>query len=212
MTYSSSQPPPVGGGGIIPPFTPPGASPDTQNVQELQRQVSSLTADLINVRTWIQQLALRVPPGELQNNLWNSVPKPPGATSTGGSGHNGTSPGTGSTTSTIDGGGSTVSEPVPFSVLLLYPGLLVASSVASTSLADGHGHRSTPPRDHVCCPMSSRLFALQRRMLVLLVRKRTWSSPRWRGSVAWLLFPISPLIMLPMMLRGCRTTNEPSVC
>jgi hypothetical protein len=124
MTYSSSRPPPVGGGSIIPPFTPPGASPDTQNVQELQRQVSSLTADLINVRTWIQQLALRVPPGELQNSLWNSVPKPVGATSTGDSGHNGTSPGTGSSTGSIDGGSSTVSEPcVSFSVSLLYPRL-----------------------------------------------------------------------------------------
>ncbi|KAK3295787.1 uncharacterized protein B0H64DRAFT_396325 [Chaetomium fimeti] len=83
---------------------PPGASQNTQNIQQLQREVNDLRADLTNARSWIQNLALRVPPEVLANNLWESVPRPPAPSGSVGSGNGGPGRGGGdSRTSTVSG-------------------------------------------------------------------------------------------------------------
>ena len=93
-----------GNAGIIPPFIPPGASPNAQNIQQLQRELNDLRADLVNARSWIQNLALRVPPEVLANNLWESVPRHPAPGGSVGSNIDGPSKGGGdSRTSTVSG-------------------------------------------------------------------------------------------------------------
>ena len=70
---------PPQGGVIVPPFSPPGGSPNLQLIQSLLTQVNDLTTALHNTLQWIQAIAQRVPVEPLSSSLWGIMPVLPAA-------------------------------------------------------------------------------------------------------------------------------------